>query len=93
MQKKLPLNLKKRVWVVTIVPTAAYIVNVGIQFSYITYWNKIIVTMSIILAGIINLSTAFFYVNCYVFRVISLDVNQRIMVSIVPRHNSVLMVI
>lgn len=80
MRKPLQLNLTKLVWTVTIVPTAIMTLNIGTSGFFVKVWKVSNSIMFIIIFGIVNLSTGYFYINCRIFRSISREINQRIMV-------------
>lgn len=82
MQKPLQLNITKRVWAVTIVPTALMTLNIGISAVFVKVWVMSNAIMFMIIFAIINLSTGYFYINCHIFQNVIRDINQRIVVRI-----------
>lgn len=80
MRKPLQLNITKLVWVVTILPTALMALNILTSLIFVKEWKLNNSILFITIFGIINLTTGYFYINCHIFRNISKDINQRIMV-------------
>ncbi|XP_050058056.1 gustatory and odorant receptor 22 isoform X3 [Aphis gossypii] len=88
MRKPLQLNITKLVWVVTILPTALMAFNILTSLIFVKEWKLNNSILFIIIFGIINLTTGYFYINCHIFRNISKDINQRIMELIVTKGSS-----
>jgi len=80
MRKPFQLNITKRVWFVTILPTALMTLNIVASLLFVKGWKVNNSIMFIGIFGIINLTTGYFYINCHIFRNVSKDINQRIMV-------------
>jgi len=80
MRKPFQLNITKRVWFVTILPTALMALNILASLSFVKGWKINNSILFIGIFGIINLTTGYFYINCHIFRNISKELNQRIMV-------------
>jgi len=80
MRKPFQLNISKRVWFVTILPTTLMTFNIVASLLFVKGWKVNNSILFIGIFGIINLTTGYFYINCHIFRNISKDINQRIMV-------------
>lgn len=81
MRKPFQLNITKRVWFVTIFPTALMTFNIVTSLIFVKGWKLNNSILFIGIFGIINLTTGYFYINCHIFRNISKDISQRIMVE------------
>ncbi|XP_025205086.1 gustatory and odorant receptor 22 [Melanaphis sacchari] len=88
MRKPFQLNMTKRVWVVTILPTALMTFNIVTSLIFVKGWKVNNAILFIAIFGIINLTTGYFYINCHIFRNVSKDINQRIMELIVTKGSS-----
>ncbi|XP_026819078.1 gustatory and odorant receptor 24 [Rhopalosiphum maidis] len=88
MRKPFQLNITKRVWVVTILPTALMTFNIVTSLIFVKGWKVNNSILFIAIFGVINLTTGYFYINCHIFRNVSKDINQRIMELIVTKGSS-----
>eukprot|EP00102_Acyrthosiphon_pisum_P020067 XP_016657277.1 PREDICTED: gustatory and odorant receptor 22-like isoform X2 [Acyrthosiphon pisum] len=88
MRKPFQLNITKRVWFVTILPTALMTLNIVASLLFVKGWKVNNSIFFIGIFGIINLTTGYFYINCHIFRNVSKDINQRIMELIVTKGSA-----